>query len=175
MTVPERRHLVLVGLMGAGKTTVGERLAARLGRPFVDTDALVETASGRSVAEIFANDGEAEFRDLERAAVAQATAEETPAVVACGGGVALDPENRRLLQARGVVVWLDAPAAELAVRAAAQPGARPLLAADDAVVTLTRLAAERHDAYAAVAHIRIDTAGRDPEAVVAAVLEAVGS
>jgi shikimate kinase len=161
--------------MGTGKTTVGARLAARLGRPFIDTDALVETEAGASVADIFASRGEPAFRALERAAVARAAEAETPSIVACGGGAAMDPENRRVLREHGVVVWLDAPAAELAARTALAAGTRPLLEGDDATATLRRLAAERHEAYAAVADTRIDTAGRDPEAVVDAVLEAVGA
>lgn len=175
MTGTTRRHLVLVGLMGTGKTTVGTRLAARLGRPFVDTDALVEAETGERIADIFAARGEPAFRALERDAVARAARAETPAVVACGGGAAMDPENRRVLREHGVVVWLDAPASELAARTAAASGTRPLLGDGDAAATLTRLAAERHDAYAEVADARVDTAGRDPEAVVDAVLEAVGA
>src|SRR5438552_4016152 len=95
-------------MMGAGKTTVGERCAARLGRRFVDTDALVEARTGRTVGEIFAAEGEPAFRAYERAAVAEACATPEPLVIACGGGVVLDPDNRRILRARSLVVWLRA-------------------------------------------------------------------
>jgi shikimate kinase len=165
------RHLVLVGLMGAGKTTVGRGCAARLGRPFVDTDELVVASSGRLVAEIFASDGEAVFRAIERAAVADACAAPVPTVIACGGGAVLDPDNRRTLRAHAVVVWLDAPASVLAARTRGNAD-RPLLAGADHATALTRLARLRADAYEAAAHVRVDTADRDVEVVVDAVLDA---
>src|SRR5689334_6272521 len=108
------RHLALVGLMGAGKTTVGRRCATRLDRPFVDTDDVIATAAGQSIPEIFASGGEAHFRELERAAIADVCASPAALVIACGGGAVLDPENRRALRASGVVVWLRAPAEILA-------------------------------------------------------------
>lgn len=169
------RHLVLVGLMGAGKSTVGAVCATRLGRPFVDTDHAVESAAGRSVREIFDADGEDAFRALERAAVRTAATDPEPAVIACGGGVAVDPENRALLRDHGFVVWLDAPVTELAERAARAPGARPLLATGDPVATLDRLAAARRDAYAEIAHTRVETDGRSVDAVADLVLEAFGA
>ena len=167
------RHLVLVGLMGAGKTTVGRRCAERLGRAFVDVDALVEADAGRSVAEIFATDGEAAFRARERTALAGACAAPAPQVIACGGGAMLDPVNRHEARAHGCVVWLIADAPTLAARvgAGAARAARPLLADADPVVTLDRLADERADAYAAAAHATVDTTGRTVDAVAAAVLE----
>jgi len=169
------RHLVLVGLMGAGKSTVGAACATRLGRPFVDTDRVVEAAAGRSVREIFDAEGEDAFRALERDAVRQVATDTDPAVIACGGGVAVDPENRAVLRDHGFVVWLEAPVAALAERATRTPGARPLLATGDPVETLDRLAAARHDAYAAIAHTRVDTDGRSVDAVTDLVLEAFGA
>lgn len=175
MTTPaSTRHLVLVGLMGAGKSTVGAACAERLHRPLLDTDHLVETAAGRSVREIFDAEGEAGFRALERDAVERA-ADGDPAVIACGGGVAVDPANRAVLRDRGFVVWLDAPVDALADRASRAPGVRPLLAVGDPVATLERLADERHDAYAGIAHVRIDTADRSVAAVTDLVLEALGA
>ena len=91
------RHLVLVGLMGAGKTTVGRRCAKRLERPFVDTDELVVAAAGVPFAELWSAEEEAGFRVRERAAVADAAASPEPLVIACGGGAVLDSENRRAL------------------------------------------------------------------------------
>lgn len=168
------RHLVLVGLMGAGKSTVGAVCAERLDRPFVDTDDLVEASAGRSVREIFEAEGEAAFRALEQAAVERAAAGE-PAVIACGGGVALGSANRAVLRARGFVVWLDAPTEALADRATRAPGVRPLLTTGDPVATLDRLADERRDAYSAIADVRIDTDGRSVDAVTDLVLEAFGA
>ena len=102
-------HLVLVGLMGVGKTSVGEVCATRLDRPFVDTDDLVETAAGMTIADVFAYYGEDRFRALEREAVTDACASPVPAVVACGGGAVLHADNRRRLKTAGLVVWLQAP------------------------------------------------------------------
>jgi shikimate kinase len=169
------RHLVLVGLMGAGKTSVGAECAARLGRPFVDTDHAVEAEAHRTVREIFEADGEAAFRSLERAAVRRAALDPTPAVIACGGGAAVDPDNRAVLREHGHVVWLDAPVAALADRATRTPGARPLLAVGDPIATLEGLAAARHDAYADIAHVRVDTAGRTVTEVADLVLEEFGA
>src|SRR4030081_3541723 len=99
------RHLVLVGLMGAGKTTVGERCAVLLDRVFLDTDQLVVAAGGLPFDELWASEGEQGFRARERIAVADAVASPQPLVISCGGGTVLDPANRQLLRDHGVVVW----------------------------------------------------------------------
>lgn len=161
--------------MGAGKSTVGARCAERLGRRFVDTDRFVESTAGRPVREIFEVDGEDAFRTLERAAVRTVAMDPEPAVIACGGGVAVDAENRAVLRDHGFVVWLDAPVRALAERATRTPGERPLLATGDPVATLDRLAAARHDAYAEIAHTRVETDGRSVDAVADLVLEAFGA
>jgi shikimate kinase len=166
----ERSHLALVGLMGSGKTTVGERCAKRLGRDFVDTDDVVTGLAGMPVAEIFSTMGEPRFRELERQAVASVCASPVPLVVACGGGVAVDPANRRQLSAAAFVVWLRAPVDVLAARCG-DGESRPLLAGD-ARASLTRLLALRTPAYEAVADAAVDTEGRDVDDVVAAVLDA---
>jgi shikimate kinase len=166
-----RRHLVLVGLMGAGKTTVGERCAERLARPFVDTDAVVEATARRSVQELFSEAGESTFRALERDAVRDVTASPAAAVIACGGGAVLDPENRRRLREAGTVVWLRAAPAVLAERVDADGVARPLLAPRGAVATLQRLAVVRAAAYEAVADAVVDTDGRTVDEVAEAVLQ----
>jgi shikimate kinase len=162
--------LVLVGMMGSGKTTVGEVCAAQLHRPFFDTDALVEAMAGSTVADIFRDEGEAGFRARERAAVADALASPTPLVIACGGGAVVDGENRAALRRAGFVVWLDAPAEVLAARVG-DDTTRPLLAGGIPVTTLTRLAHLRADAYRAAAHAVVDATG-DAASVTAAVLEA---
>ncbi len=164
------RHLILVGLMGAGKTTVGERCATRLERPLVDTDDLVETATGATVAELFATRGEDRFREFERAAVADACSSPVPAVIACGGGAVLDGDNRGRLRAAGLVVWLRAAPAELAARVGTGAG-RPLLVRGPAP-TLERLAEARAAAYEAAADVTVDTDGRAIDDVVAEVLAA---
>jgi shikimate kinase len=166
-------HLVLVGLMGTGKTSVGRACAARLDRPFVDLDEQVETGTGRPVAEIFATDGEAAFRALERAALADVCASPVPLVIACGGGAMGDADNRRRVRAAGVVVWLTADPATLAARVGhgTDRALRPLLAGGDPpVATLERLASLRAPAYEAAAHVTVDTTGRTVDEVATLVL-----
>ena len=165
------RHLVLIGLMGAGKTSVGECCAARLGRAFVDTDDLIRTNAGMSIPEIFEREGESGFRDRERAAVADAVASPEPLVVACGGGAMVDLENRRVVGQVGFVVWLDAAPEVLAARVEHDGiGSRPLLAGGPTTATLTRLAADRAFDYTAAADVVVSTEDRDIEAVAAAVI-----
>lgn len=183
MTLPldEARHLVLVGMMGAGKSSVGRRLALRLGRPFVDTDHLVEERSGRSVGDIFSTDGEAAFRVLEAQVVRDALGSDPWAVIAFGGGAVLDPENRTRARAAGLVVWLRAEPRDLARRVAAAQGrsggsARPLLAAGGSspAAIIEALAAERAEAYRAAAHLTVETTGRSPSRVASAILAEAG-
>ena len=166
------RHLVLVGLMGAGKSSAGALCAKRLERKFVDTDHMVEEAAGISVARIFATLGENEFRELERRAVSAASASEVPLVISCGGGVAIDPVNQEALRESGYVVWLDAPIPELAERATRKSGARPLLAEGDPVATLQALSEVRYGSYEAMADLRIDTAGLGVSAVADLIINA---
>jgi shikimate kinase len=169
--VSRDHHLVLIGLMGAGKTSVGERCARRLGRGFVDTDALIVANAGASIAEIFAREGEPGFRTRERAAVADAVASPEPLVIACGGGAMVDAENRRLARANGVVIWLQAAPGTLAARVEHDGvESRPLVADGPTTMTLTRLAEARQDAYAAAAHATVLTEDRDLDAVTDAVL-----
>jgi shikimate kinase len=162
---------VLIGLMGAGKTTVGQRCAELLDRPFVDTDELVEASTRMGVAEIFADHGEEQFRALETDALADAGASPVPLVIACGGGAVLAAENRRVLRANGVVVWLRASPAVLGDRVGA--GAeRPLLRGGaPPTVTLERLAELRAPAYEAAAHLSVDTEGRTVDEVATSVVE----
>jgi shikimate kinase len=163
------RHLALVGLMGAGKTSVGRRCAERLGRGFVDTDEMVEATTGANVAEIFERDGEPRFRELERRAVADACASPSPLVIACGGGVVTDATNRAELRAHAFVVWLRASPAVLGARVGAGEG-RPLLTSDGPG-TLERLARVREPSYEAVADAIVDTDDRDLDWVAAAVVK----
>ena len=148
-------HVVLVGLMATGKTTIGKRLANRLDRPFVDADGELEARSGLSVRELFEKEGEAGFRRLESELLDELLAAPEPHVIATGGGVVVTPENRERLKGAGFfVVWLDADPAFLASRAA-DKSTRPLLDGDP-VGTLKRLSSERAPWYAEVADVRID-------------------
>src|SRR5262245_50780642 len=164
--------IALIGLMGAGKRAVARRLAERLGAPVADLDAMLEAETGRSVAAQFAGEGEEAFRRRESRILRQAL-EAGARVIACGGGVVLDPANRTLLRERCRVVWLEVSPAEAARRVAGEPGVRPLLAGDDPVARLGALARERAPHYEATAHHRVPTDGRDPDAVADAVLAAV--
>lgn len=148
------RHVVLVGSMGAGKTSVGRALAERLGRPFLDSDALIEARTGRTVAEIFAADGEPGFRALESEVLREALDAPEPAVVAAAGGSVLDPGNRARIAAAGTVVWLHATPEVLAVRVRGATH-RPLLDGDPEG-TLARLGAEREPLYRSLADLELD-------------------
>jgi shikimate kinase len=156
--------------MCTGKTEVGRRLARALGCPFVDTDGLVEAEAGRTIAEIFAADGEGRFRELERHAVEQACGV-ADAVVATGGGTMLDPENRRRLAAAGPIVCLAATPEEILARVG-EASSRPLLAHRnghaDTLDRIRALLAERAPAYAVATHV-VPTSGLDVDAVVSRV------
>ena len=150
MTAPEA-HVALVGLMGAGKTTVGRRAAKLLGRPFVDADEAFIPRFGRTVAETFAADGEPGFRDQEATLLVEVLAVTTPLVLATGGGVVTRDANRtRLAAADVLVVYLHADPAFLASRTQAKAD-RFLLAGDDPAAVLSRLYAERDAWYRLVA------------------------
>src|ERR1700748_95329 len=105
----ERRHLVLIGLMGSGETTAGEECARRLGRSFVDLDELIMLHASMTIEELWNEQGEDRFRLMEREVVEEACDAPNPLVIACGGGTVVDAESRNRLRASGVVVWLRAP------------------------------------------------------------------
>jgi shikimate kinase len=167
-------HLILIGMMGAGKTSVGARCAQLLERPFVDVDELVEATTGRSVAEIFGTDGEAAFRALESAALRDACASPAPMVIAVGGGAMEDADNRRLLT-NSTVVWLRAEPEELARRVTADGTmTRPKLAGrGEPVEVLGRLLALRSGVYESLADATVSTDGRDIDTVADLVVEEV--
>ena len=169
-TRPAARPVVLVGLMGAGKSTVGRRLALRLGLPFADADAEIERASGLSIAEIFERYGEAHFRDGERRVIARLI-DGTPKVVATGGGAFVDAATRALILDRAVAVWLDADLKTLVERVARR-GHRPLLAGRDPGTVLAELAAIRNPLYAE-AHIRIASQPSPHDTTVTAIVAAL--
>ena len=146
------RPVVLVGLMGVGKSTVGRRLARRLGLPFVDSDAEIEDASGFPAAEVFERYGERDFRDGERRLVARLV-EGDVRVIATGGGAFVDPNTRKLLNQRAITVWLDAPIDILAERTSRRD-TRAQLRNGNPKAVLSRLAEERRESYAQ-AHIHV--------------------
>ena len=150
------RHVVLVGLMGSGKSTVGRRLAARLDRHFVDADAALEEITDRTIADIFAADGERAFRDLEADTFEELLEHHEPCVIASGGGLVLRSDNRLRLRRRDItVVYLDASPAFLASRVS-RKAHRPLLhTGEPPRVVLDRLHAERAPLYAEVADITV--------------------
>jgi len=149
-------HVVLVGLMGSGKTTVGKRLASRLGRHFVDADQALEEIADRAISEIFEQDGEEAFRDLEEDTFEELLEHHEPGVIAGGGGLVLRPANRaRLRQPEVTVVHLEADPAFLASRVAGRTH-RPLLqGAESARAVLERLHATRAALYAEVADLTV--------------------
>jgi shikimate kinase len=163
-------RVVLVGMMGAGKTTVGRELARRLGWRFADSDAMVEASTGSTVVELFATRGEAAFRSEESRVLAEALADGPPAVVSAAGGVVLDPANRTLLASSGAVVWLRADPATLAARVGPGEG-RPLLG-DDPATALAELDAVRRPLYGEVADVIVDVDELEPSMVVDRILAA---
>lgn len=164
------RNLVLIGLMGAGKSTVGRLVAERLGRPFVDTDAIVEEEAGMAVGEIFTQRGERAFRRLESEAVRRVSTLRGR-VVAVGGGAVSSPDNATQLRMSGDLVLLDADPAVLAQRLSGQTGERPLVAeADDVAARLAELRDRRRDDYARAASFTVATDGRAPDDVVEEIL-----
>ncbi len=166
-------RVLLIGMMGAGKSLVGAMVAARLGWPRLDSDQQIERKTGHTVAQIFAERGEAAFRAEEAQALAEAVTSEGPLVVSVAGGAVLSADNRRLLRQAGMVVWLRADVATLARRLAPVAGGdhRPLLAGDRQA-RLSLLYAERQPYYQELADAVVDvdllTPGEVADQVVAA-------
>lgn len=166
--------MYLAGLSGSGKTTVAEVLARWLGGTWADLDREVEREAGRSIAEIWASEGEAEFRARERAAVERLTAADGPGILALGGGTLEDPASRERLARWGTGVHLDASAETLADRTAEPPGQRPLLEVAEPVAVLEALAVRRAATFAGLP-FRVETEGRPVESVAIAVLRRIES
>jgi len=171
--IPADQHLVLVGMMAVGKTTVAQAAAARLGRVLFDSDAMIEQRTGRTVREIFADDGEPAFRAMESDVLQSALASPEPAVIAAAGGVVWSPVNRTALNAANAhVVWLRAEPSTLLRRIAssrAATGHRPLLD-DDPASTLQRMFDERDVLYRDVADAIVVVDERSIDEVVEEVL-----
>jgi shikimate kinase len=164
------RPVVLVGLMGVGKSTVGRRLARRLGLSFVDSDAEIEDAAGFPAAEIFERYGERDFRDGERRLVARLI-EGDIRIIATGGGAYVDPTTRKLLNERAITVWLDAPVDILAERTSRRD-TRVQLRNGNPKAVLQRLAEERRPSYSE-AHIHVKSGDGAHSDVVEAIVSAL--
>jgi len=166
------RTIVLVGLMGAGKSKIGRRLAARLNLPFFDSDQEIEAAAGESIDEIFANRGEQVFRDGERRVIARLLAQPIH-VLASGGGAFMDPATRRLIGERGVSLWLRADLDVLAARVSRRNN-RPLLKSGNARSILATLIDQRHPVYAE-ADVVVDSGEGSPEVTVTRAIAALAA
>ncbi|CAM5501422.1 shikimate kinase [Sphingobium scionense] len=164
----KRGPIVLIGMMGVGKSTVGRRLAARLGLVFVDADEEIERAAGMSVSEIFARYGEAHFRDGERRVIARLM-DGVPKVIATGGGAFMQDDTRALILDHATAIWLDADIDILVDRVSRREG-RPLLKDRDPRIVLTELAAVRNPVYA-LAPIHVKSIAAPHEVAVDRILE----
>lgn len=168
-SVPDKT-IVLIGLMGAGKSAIGRRLAARLERPFVDSDSEIEAAAGCSIEDIFELHGEAVFRDLERR-VMKRLLSDGPTVLAAGGGAFLDLETRTMIRESTVSVWLRADLEVLLARVSRRKN-RPLLEGKDKRAVLKQLMAERDPIYSQ-ADIVVESSDDPHEVVVSKIIEAL--
>lgn len=164
------RSIVLIGLMGAGKTAVGRRLASRLGLPFLDADGEIEQAAGQSIKEIFAEHGEAYFREGERKVITRLL-ESGPQVLATGGGAYMNPETRDAIKALGLSIWLKA-SLRILLKRVQRRDHRPLLANADPETVMRKLMAERDPVYAK-ADITVKSRDLPLDVIVGAVTDAL--
>ena len=162
--------IVLVGLMGVGKTCIGRKLAARVAMPFVDADAEIEVAAGCSIEEIFASHGESHFRDGERRVIGRLL-DPPPKVLATGGGAYLNPHTRRLIHERGVAVWLRGDL-ELLLKRTSRRDNRPLLKRGNPREILRDLIEQRYPIYAE-ADLTVDSMDGPPELTLERVMSAL--
>jgi shikimate kinase len=163
------RSIVLIGMMGVGKSSIGRRLGARLAIPFVDADAEIERAAGMSIADIFARHGEAAFRSGEARVIARLL-NGGPQVLATGGGAVMNPATRALIQERAVSIWLSAEFDLLLRRISKRKTERPMLQTADPAATLRELLAEREPIYAQ-ADLTVQSRDVPHDAVVAEIIE----
>lgn len=163
------RSIVLIGMMGVGKSSIGRRLGARLGIPFVDADAEIERAAGMSIADIFTRHGEDAFRSGEARVIARLL-NGGPQVLATGGGAVMDPGTRALIGEKGVSIWLSAEFDLLLRRISKRKGERPLLQTGDPAATLRELLAAREPIYAQ-ADLTVQSRDVPHDAVVAEIVE----
>jgi shikimate kinase len=165
------RSIVLIGMMGVGKSSIGRRLGARLGVPFVDADTEIERAAGMSIADIFARHGEAAFRSGEARVIARLL-NGGPQVLATGGGAVMNEATRALIKERGVSIWLSAELDLLLRRISKRKAERPMLQTDDPAATLRELLASRAPIYAQ-ADITVQSRDAPHDAIVTEIIEAL--
>jgi shikimate kinase len=163
------QNIILVGPMGAGKTTIGRQLAQELGRPFFDCDQVIEERTGAAIPLIFELEGESGFRGREKAALAELL-QQTGIVLATGGGAVLDPANRALFKARGFVIYLSVPLEQL-LRRTAKDRNRPLLQNTDPRKKMQELMTVREPLYREVANEVIETRDRQVHTIVKRILK----
>lgn len=168
--LPSPHVVVLIGLMGVGKSTIGRRLAPRLGLPFFDSDIEIEAAAGCSVSEFFADYGEAAFRDGERRVIARLL-DSGPCVLATGGGSFLDAETRQLIAQRGLSIWLRADV-EVMLRRVSRRQCRPLLTGGSPRDILEKLVDQRYPIYSR-ADITVETGDQPTQDTVDRVFSAI--
>jgi len=169
MDEPVERPIALVGLMGAGKSAVARALGERLGTAVADLDAMAVAETGLDIAELFEREGEASFRRLEGVLFERALASGA-GVIACGGGLVVEPGAPGALRARCRVVWLEVEPTTAARRVARDGASRPLLAGVEPAARLAELLAARRSAYEEAAHVRVSTEERTPGEVAGEVL-----
>jgi shikimate kinase len=167
------RSIVLVGMMGVGKSSVGRRLATQLAIPFVDADSEIEKAAGMSIADIFARHGEADFRSGEARVIARLL-ESGPQVLATGGGAFMNPDVRAAIRAKGISIWLNADFDVLMRRISKRKNERPLLQTADPADTLRALLKEREPTYAQ-ADLTVHSRDVSHDAVVAEIIAALAT
>ena len=165
------RSIVLIGMMGVGKSSIGRRLGSRLGIPFVDGDTEIEQAAGMSIADIFARHGEAAFRSGEARVIARLL-NGGPQILATGGGAVMNEATRALIKERGVSIWLSAELDLLLRRISKRKAERPMLQTDDPAATLRDLLATRQPIYAQ-ADITVQSRDMPHDAIVTEIIEAL--
>ena len=165
------KNIVLIGLMGCGKSTIGRKLQTLLGYPLVDTDQLIEEKAGMAVADIFARRGEPYFREVESAVLNELSAPGNPRrIIATGGGIIGRKANRKLLSQLGYVVWLQAPV-DVILQRTGRNRDRPLLQTENPREKIERLLAERSPLYHEIADLELETAGLETEEIACGILE----
>lgn len=166
-------HVILIGFMGCGKSSVGKELARKMEVPFVDTDEMVEEQTGRKINDIFRESGEEYFRELETLALKQLLASEGRKVIAVGGGLPVRPENREYLKRLGTTVYLLARPETLAERLE-NDDTRPLLQGGELMEKIHQLMSDREEIYQSAANLRIATDGKEISEIVLEVEKYVG-